>query len=238
MTDKIFLLLSAMLPTIALLLFFMYSDKFVEPKKNVLSTFILGIFTIAPLQVFHYTTVMILGEPIDYNPFFRAFFKAAFLEELFKFCVLYFFCTKFTAFNEPMDGIVYGIAASLGFAFWENLEYIYIYDEFDTKDALITVWGRAFTAVPSHAFDGVIMGFFIGKHYFRKNKSNINLVLALLVPVILHGIYDWVLMEESINSNFMFLFMAIEFGLVIYLYRSLKTDQLQKKTESEEKLYK
>ena len=236
MTDKIFLLLSAMLPTLALLIFFMYSDKFVEPKKNVLSTFILGIFIIAPLQVFHYATVMILGESIDYNPFFRAFFKAAFLEELFKFCVLYFFCTKFTAFNEPMDGIVYGITASLGFAFWENLEYIYIYDDKNIKDALQTSWVRAFTAVPSHAFDGVIMGFFIGKHYFRKNKSNINLVLAMLIPVTLHGFYDWVLMEESINSNFMFLSMAIEFGLVIYLYRSLKIDQLQKKKESESKI--
>jgi len=31
----------------------------------------------------------------------------------------------------------------------------------------------------------------------------------------------------------MYLSMAIEFSLVIYLYRSLKTDQLQKKTESE-----
>tara|TARA_B110000967_G_scaffold203529_1_gene244361 strand:+ start:286 stop:999 length:714 start_codon:yes stop_codon:yes gene_type:complete len=236
MTDKIFLLLSAMLPTLALLIFFMYSDKFVEPKKNVLSTFVLGIFIIAPLQVFHYATVMILGESIDYNPFFRAFFKAAFLEELFKFCVLYFFCTKFTAFNEPMDGIVYGITASLGFAFWENLEYIYIYDDKNIKDALQTSWVRAFTAVPSHAFDGVIMGFFIGKHYFRKNKSNINLVLAMLIPVTLHGFYDWVLMEESINSNFMFLSMAIEFGLVIYLYRSLKIDQLQKKKESESKI--
>ena len=236
MTDKIFLLLSAMLPTLALLIFFMYSDKFVEPKKNVLSTFILGIFIIAPLQVFHYATVMILGESIDYNPFFRAFFKAAFLEELFKFCVLYFFCTKFTAFNEPMDGIVYGITASLGFAFWENLEYIYIYDDKNIKDALQTSWVRAFTAVPSHAFDGVIMGFFIGKHYFRKNKSNINLVLAMLIPVTLHGFYDWVLMEESINSNFMFLSMAIEFGLVIYLYRSLKKDKLQKKKESESKI--
>jgi len=92
MTDKIFLLLSAMLPTLALLSFFMYSDKFVEPKRNVLSTFILGIFIIAPLQVFSYATMMIWGEPIDYSPFFRAFFKAAFLEELFKFCVLYFFC--------------------------------------------------------------------------------------------------------------------------------------------------
>ena len=58
----------------------------------------------------------------------------------------------------------------------------------------------------------------------------------MLIPVTLHGFYDWVLMEESINSNFMFLSMAIEFGLVIYLYRSLKTDQLQKKTESESKI--
>ena len=215
MTDKIFLLLSAMLPTLALLSFFIYSDKFVEPKKNVLSTFILGIFIIAPLQVFYYATIMILGEPINYNPFFKAFFKAAFLEELFKFCVLYFFCTKFTAFNEPMDGIVYGIAASLGFAFWENLEYIYIYGDFVMEDALNTVWARAFTAVPSHAFDGVIMGFFIGKHYFRKNKSNINLILALLVPVILHGFYDWVLMEESINRNFMYLVMIVELGLIV-----------------------
>ena len=238
MTDKIFLLLSAILPTLALLSFFMYSDKFVEPKKNVLSTFILGIFIIAPLQVFYYLTIIILGEPIEYNPFFRAFFKAAFLEEFFKFCVLFFFCTKFTEFNEPMDGIVYGIAASLGFAFWENLEYIYIYDDKVIKDALQTSWMRAHTAVPSHAFDGVIMGFFIGKHYFRKNKSNIYLVLALFIPVILHGFYDWVLMDDSLNSNLMYLSMVIELGLVIYLYRSLKKDQLQKKTEPEKRLYK
>jgi len=233
MTDKIFLFLIALLPTLALLSFFMYSDKFVEPKKNVLSTFILGIFIIAPLEVFHYTTIMILGESIDYNPFFRAFFKAAFLEELFKFCVLYFFCTKFTEFNEPMDGIVYGITASLGFAFWENLEYIYLNDKFVIEEALQTAWQRAFTAVPSHAFDGVIMGFFIGRHYFRKNISNINLILALLVPVTLHGFYDWVLMEKSINSDFMYLIFAFEFGLVVYLYKNLKTQQLFKKNEEE-----
>ena len=236
MTDKIFLLLSAMLPTLALLSFFMYSDKFVEPKKNVLSTFILGVFIIAPLEVFYYVPVIIFGEPINYNPFFKAFFSAAFLEEISKFCVLYFFCTKFTEFNEPMDGIVYGITASLGFAFWENLQYIYVYGDFVMKEALQTAWVRSFTAVPSHSFDGVIMGFFIGKHYFRKNKSNVNLVLAILIPVMLHGFYDWVLFEESMNRNLMYLSIAIEFGLVIYLYRSLKNDQLQKKTESEKRI--
>ena len=232
MTDKIFLFLTAILPTLALLLFFMYSDKFVEPKKTVLSTFILGIFIIAPLEVFHYGTEMILGEPIEYNAFFKAFFAAAFLEELFKFCVLFFFCTKFTEFNEPMDGIVYGITASLGFAFWENLQYIYMPDR-EINESLQVAWSRAFTAVPSHAFDGVIMGFFIGRHYFRDYKTNTNLILALLIPVTLHGFYDWVLMEENININFMYLTMVVELGLVVYLYRNLKAQQLFKKKEEE-----
>ena len=232
MTDKIFLFLTAILPTLALLLFFMYSDKFKEPKKTVLSTFILGIFIIAPLQVFHYGTVMIIGEPIEYNAFFKAFFASAFLEELFKFCVLFFFCTKFTEFNEPMDGIVYGITASLGFAFWENLQYIYMPDR-EISESLQVAWSRTFTAVPGHAFDGVIMGFFIGRHYFRDYKTNTNLILALLIPVTLHGFYDWVLMEESINRNFMYLVMVIELGLVVYLYRNLKAQQLVKKKEKE-----
>ena len=232
MTDKIFLFLTAILPTLALLLFFMYSDKFKEPKKTVLSTFILGIFIIAPLEVFNYGTEMIIGEPIEYNAFFKAFFAAAFLEELFKFCVLFFFCTKFTEFNEPMDGIVYGLTASLGFAFWENLQYIYMPDR-EISESLQVAWSRAFTAVPSHAFDGVIMGFFIGRHYFRDYKTNTNLILALLIPVTLHGFYDWVLMEESINRNFMYLVMVVELGLVVYLYRNLKAQQLVKKKEEE-----
>ena len=228
MTDKIFLFLIAILPTLALLLFFVYSDKFKEPKKTVLSTFILGIFIIAPLEVFHYGTQMILGEPIEYNAFFMAFYQAAFLEELFKFCVLFFFCTKFTDFNEPMDGIVYGVTASLGFAFYENLNYIYIYSEGDLIDNLSLAWIRAFTAVPSHAFDGVIMGFFIGRHYFRNYKSNINLVLALLIPVILHGSYNFLA-----GTNFLYLIVAIELGLVIYFYRNLKAQQILKKKEEE-----
>jgi len=232
MADKIFLFLIAILPTLALLLFFVYSDKFKEPKKTVLSTFILGIFIIAPLEVFHYGTVMILGEPIEYNAFFRAFFAAAFLEELFKFCVLFFFCTKFTEFNEPMDGIVYGITASLGFAFWENLQYVYMAER-EVTESLQVAWMRAFTAVPSHAFDGIIMGFFIGRHYFRDYKTKINLVWALLIPITLHGFYDWVLMEESINRNFMYLVMVVELGLVVYLYRNLKNQQIVKKKEGE-----
>ena len=77
------------------------------------------------------------------------------------------------------------------------------------------------------------MGFFIGRHYFRDYKTKINLVWALLIPVTLHGFYDWVLMEESINRNYMYLVMVVELGMVVYLYRNLKAQQISKKKEEE-----
>ena len=36
-----------------------------------------------------------------------------------------------------------------------------------------------------------------------------------------------------INRNFMYLVMVVELGLVVYLYRNLKNDQIVKKKEEE-----
>ena len=57
----------------------------------------------------------------------------------------------------------------------------------------------------------------------------------MIVPIIFHGFYDWTLMEEKINSNFMWVVMAVEIFLVIYLYKDLKKEQLLKKNEAERK---
>ncbi len=229
--DQIFLLLITILPTIALLIFFIFSDKFVEPKKTVFQTFILGMFIIAPLEISHTFIDLVLGDDFVFDPFLKAFFQAAFLEEFFKFCVLFYFCSTFTHFNEPMDGIVYGITASLGFAFYENITYVYFADTF--RDSLEIAWARAFTAVPSHAFDGVIMGFFIGRYYFIKKGKNINLSLALVIPILFHGTYDWVLMEESINYKLMYLVIILEIALTVFLYKSLSIQQKTKIKESQ-----
>lgn len=235
-TDQIFLLLITIVPALGILFLFVFLDKFVEPKKYIIATFVLGILIVGPLWIFDDIILLIKGSPIEYNPFMRAFFAAAFQEELLKFCVLFFFCVRFTAFNEPMDGIVYGTVASLGFASYENIHYVYGYGVESFTASLSNAYHRAFSAVPSHAFDGVIMGFFIGRHYFRKHESKINIYFAFLIPFILHGLYDWTLMEESIHNNFMWLIVAIELWLVIYLYRVLKKEQLKKKSEPEKKI--
>ena len=235
-TDQIFLLLITIVPALGILFLFVFLDRFVEPKKYIIATFVLGILSIGPLIMFDDIILLIKGSPIEYNPFMQAFFDAAFQEELLKFCVLFFFCVRFTEFNEPMDGIVYGTVASLGFASYENIHYVYGYGVESFAASLSNAYVRAFSAVPSHAFDGVIMGFFIGRHYFRKHESKINIYFAFLIPFILHGLYDWTLMEESIHNNFMWLIVAIELWLVIYLYRVLKKEQLKKNSEPEKKI--
>lgn len=41
-----------------------------------------------------------------------------------QFAVLYFYCRRLNDFDEPLDGIVYGVTASLGFATLENILYV------------------------------------------------------------------------------------------------------------------
>ena len=55
---------------------------------------------------------------------FMSFFRAAFLEEGIKICLLLFFCVRLSALNEPMDAIVYGAAIGLGYAAMENIAYL------------------------------------------------------------------------------------------------------------------
>ena len=237
MLDKIFLALISIVPTLSILIFFIYSDKFVEPKKNIFLAFIMGIFIIAPLEVVHYLSVIFFGKTPEYSNFSKAFINIAFLEELFKFCILIFFCKKFIEFDEPMDGIVYGITVSLGFAFWENLQYIYIYNNPTIEKSITISWFRTFTAFPSHAMHGIIMGFFIGKKFFSKTKTNLYLYLAVLIPVILHGFYDWILMNENLNNNLIYLIIVFELILVIILYRDIRSKQLLKNKEKEKRFF-
>ena len=98
-------------------------------------------------------------------------------------------------FNYRFDGIVYGVSVAVGFAVLENIEYVAIY-------GLRTAIVRAFLAVPLHAFCGVFMGIFYAhakKAVILGQKSTafgFN-VLAMLVPMIIHGIYDFFAMWRA-----------------------------------------
>jgi RsiW-degrading membrane proteinase PrsW (M82 family) len=114
---------------------------------------------------------------------------AAMTEESFKFLALMILFWNNRNFNEKFDGIVYASFIALGFAGVENILYV---ADGGTGVGLV----RAFTAVPGHALFGILMGYQAGLARFYPAERNRRLFYALALPVLLHGLYDFILMSE------------------------------------------
>ena len=152
---------AAFLPAIVILVYVYKQDKFPEPKNIVFKTFIFGCATVLGIDLIipvldNFSESTFKGETYY---FFDSFIRAGFVEEIFKAMVIVFYCTRKSAFDEPMDGIIYGVAASLGFAAYENIAYVqYFAEKTSLMDISLT---RALSAVPMHGLCGVMMGFLI-----------------------------------------------------------------------------
>jgi RsiW-degrading membrane proteinase PrsW (M82 family) len=136
---------------------------------------------------------------------YTAFILAALVEESCKYLAFYLLIWRSKNFNEKFDGITYSVFISLGFAGIENVLYVF---EYGYSVGLI----RAFTAVPAHALFGIVMGYHFGLAKFFPYERNSQLLKALLVPVLLHGIYNFCLMAN------MEIFMVLFIPFIIYLW--------------------
>ncbi|MCB9565816.1 MAG: PrsW family intramembrane metalloprotease [Myxococcales bacterium] len=185
------LALSMVTPSLLLLWYFHSRDAYPEPGRVVWTTFGLGVFTVVPVLAFAMPVGDALGSFTD--PYaagaFEAFVLASIPEETCKLAVLLLYARRHSAFDEPMDGLVYGVAASLGFATFENILYV-------AQGGLGVALLRALTSVPGHATFGAIMGYFVGQAHFRPRDRGRLLLLAWLVPVLLHGFYDFPLLAS------------------------------------------
>ncbi|MCF4164467.1 PrsW family glutamic-type intramembrane protease [Zavarzinia compransoris] len=190
---------AALLPSLFLLVYFIRSDRFPEPWGGILGTFGFGVATVAPVLAI-VVPLQNLLEPRVTDPFalagVQAFILAALPEEALKLAVLLGFSRRLKAFDEPMDGLVYGVVASLGFATFENVLYVAGGGDGWLGIALV----RAFSAVPGHAMLGAIMGFYIARAHFEPEAARGMIARALIVPVLLHGIYDFGLLA-TVNSG-------------------------------------
>ena len=186
---------AALVPGLLLVWYFTSRDRFPEPRHRVWKTFGLGCAIVVPVV----PIALLLSLPFEgaANPHFRAltqaFFGAAIPEEALKLAVLFWYCRRKHEFDEPMDGLVYGATVSLGFATFENVLYV-------LDGGLTVALLRAFTAVPGHAATGAIMGFYLGLAHFLPHRRRRYLWLAFLVPVALHGLYNYPAMLAQIQS--------------------------------------
>ena len=179
----------AVLPVVLLMIFIYRQDKYEkEPIKSLAKAFIGGMLAI-PLDILVVTGIdsIFEGTAFTSTVFFSAFMEAGIPEELCKFIIFMIFIWRDKNFNEYFDGIVYATFIGLGFACVENIEYVFM---FGFQTGIV----RALLSVPGHFLFGVVMGYFLSMAKFHPEKRGTYILSGLLLAMLAHGLFDWLLM--------------------------------------------
>jgi protease PrsW len=186
----------SILPALFLLWYYdRYDNARPEPRKMLWKAFKWGIIATLFAGVIEQNLFEIIGSSLT-NHYLRAFVisfvVAALTEEALKLFVLRKIIWGSKHFDEIMDGIIYAVAASLGFATLENLFYVF-------EGGIEIGFARAALAVPAHALFSGIMGYYIGKaKKVRLPWEAKKFVFhGFTLAVLYHGLYDFFLMTGS-----------------------------------------
>lgn len=185
-----FLVVLSLAPVGFWLWYFQMRDRLrPEPRALVLRVFILGGIAAIPAAFIELATVAATGLTFGGSTAADAFataFIVGVIEESLKFIAVLIGVYRHLEFNEVMDGIIYAVAASLGFAAVENLFYV-------LQGGVGVGLLRAFLSIPGHAFFGAIMGFYMGLAKFSGSRERLLLTAALVLATLAHAAYDVVL---------------------------------------------
>lgn len=214
----LFLILAALAPPLILLGIIYRLDQIErEPPGLLWSLFLRGVLAMVPILVLE----MLADQFIDFfywRPmvylFLAYFVVPGFIEEGVKYRVLRRRTWNEPNFNYRFDGVVYAVFISLGFAAVENVMYV-------LTSGFSTAVVRAIFSIPGHAMFGVVMGAALGQAKWlaahqQKQQTAALLRRAWLLPAILHGAYDFLLV------GFGWVFYLYFAGLVVYVLRLLR----------------
>ena len=208
----------ALLPGIVIIIYVFRKDTVEkEPWSLIIKLLLFGALSCLPAAfVENYVTYLLpqFSPGTIAYAITEAFLVAALWEELFKFIFLKLGSWKNRNFDYRFDGVMYGVSVAVGFALLENLMYV-------ATGGIGTALVRMVLAVPLHAFCGVFMGSF----YSYSKLAEINgkpgakagfTLLALLAPMIIHGIYDSLaFMETNAASIALLVFVVIMYIVAV-----------------------
>ncbi|MBR2228241.1 MAG: PrsW family intramembrane metalloprotease [Bacteroidales bacterium] len=210
----------AVLPALILLYYTYQQDKMQrEPVKMVAKGFGFGCLSVF-CSFFISIPSMRLGLfPEEINSLGdavrQAFFGAAIPEETAKLFCLWLFLRKNPYFDERMDGIVYAVSVGLGFAAFENVEYLFAAG----TDWVTTGIGRSLTAIPGHFGFAVLMGYYYSLYHFDRYRAPGAGLKMWLYPVLGHGIYDSIAMMSAVTPQ---LSGAITIAILMLCFQMIK----------------
>lgn len=153
-----------------------------EPPRLVLKLFALGAVAAGPAWLLEGRLAL------PSTLFLDNFVRVALVEEVWKLVPVWLVAYRRREFDEPMDGIVYAVAAALGFATVENVLYA-------MRSGPELLLYRAFTSTLAHVGFSGLVGYHIGVARTRPG-GGLRVAGALFAVVALHGAYDVLLVHS------------------------------------------
>ncbi|MBZ5856359.1 PrsW family intramembrane metalloprotease [Flavihumibacter profundi] len=211
------LLAFALAPGIAIMWFIYLKDRYDrEPLLALVKSFFLGMLATIPAIILQLTGNYFLKQILPVSGwnyyFFFSFFVVALSEEFCKFAMVRMYAYPRPFFNEPFDGIIYGVMVAMGFATLENIGYV-------MQNGIGTAFARMFLSVPAHATFGVFMGYYIGLARFTHNRnSNFLILRGLLLAILFHGLFDLFLFAQADGEITKHISSGVLFGSAVFSY--------------------
>ena len=227
------LTLLAVIPSVFLLIKVYQADKVEkEPAPLLFKLFIKGLesaFFAAVVEAllinFGLNTLVRLGLIEGEGSFLyhaiEAFLIVAVAEEGFKYYFLKQTTWTHPAFDYRFDAVVYAVFVSLGFATIENILYVWG-SQIESGTGLQLSVYRGVLSVPAHCVFAVAMGIHYGAAKYAQGHEQFDLEeaglrKAFLVPVLMHGFFDFALMmNQPLYTGLFFVFV------ILADYRALK----------------
>jgi len=215
------LLALAIAPAFFILWHFYNADEYKHESIRLLGgTFLLGAVSVIPaalIESLFKRPTLAAGIP---TVFFYFVLSVGLVEELMKFISVRIYPYRSKQFDEPMDGIVFGVAAALGFATVENILYVF-------SGGIWTAVFRAVLSLPVHAFCGAILGFYLGE---AKSRNQPSLALnGLLFAALVHGLFDTL---TVISSSVAVAIISLPALVWIIYFKVVKREIAEAETES------
>lgn len=219
-----------MIPVILLGFYIYKKDTIKEPKSLLLILFSSGLLSSFLVIIINIITALLIPDLYlsdNYQKFgflklfILIFLEIALVEEFCKWIMIRIIGYPNKEFDQLYDIIVYSAFVALGFAAIENIFYV-------LQGGITLGIYRGLFSVPGHVAFGVYMGYYLGKaKIYQKqnnNKYKLYMILSILIPTLLHTIYNFLLMLEA----FWYLVLFLGFIIILYISAIKEIDKISK----------
>ncbi len=200
---------AAIAPALLILWLVVAAGERPGPPARVWTAFLLGAASISLLGVVRkpLTSLFAVPEHAWIAQALHSILGIAAPEEIVKILVIVAVTSRRRPGADPMDAVIYGAAAGLGFAAYENLAYLVQHQEIWRSLAAL----RSVLTVPFHGALGIIAGAYLaiarsgtalGANRHNRDWARISSwTLVLLAPLTLHAAFDFPLLTLQRNPD-------------------------------------